>query len=148
MRAVALRAIALAAAWFLAAAPAAADDRLVLVVSAGSQVTSLNSIEVQRLFVGLTVIVNDRPLRAVRNESDELMQHIFFQNIVSMSESAYDRRMLTLTLQQGRTAPPVLRSTKAVFDALAADPYAVSFAWAGDAERDPRIRPLRVLWHR
>lgn len=130
------------------AVPAVAEDRLVLVVSADSRITSLSSVDVHKLFLGLTVVVEGQRLHPLRNDSDELMRRIFFQNIVSMSESVYDRRMLALTLQQGRAAPPVLHTTKEVLDALAADPDAVSFAWAADAERDPRVKVLRVLWGR
>jgi hypothetical protein len=65
-----------------------------------------------------------------------------------MSEAVYDRRMLALTLQQGRGALPVLGTTAAVVDALTTDPDAVSFAWAADVEHNPRLRILRVLWHR
>ncbi len=132
----------------LHAASARAEDRLVLVAGATSPVTTLSSSEVHRLFLGLTVAVDDQRLRPLRNDADELMRRVFFQNVVSMSEAVYDRRMLSLTLQQGRGALPVVQSTAAVFDALAADPAAISFAWAADAERDPRIKILRVLWHR
>ena len=126
---------------------AVAADRLVLIVSAHSPVTALNSPEIQKLFLGLTVITNGDVLRPLRNESEEFIRQIFFQSIVSMSESAYERRVLALTLQQGRTAPPLYRNTKMLLDAVAADPAAVSYAWAADVAKDPRIKTLRVLWH-
>jgi hypothetical protein len=122
-------------------------DRLVLIVSAKSPVTALNSPEIQKLFLGLTVMTNGDVLRPLRNESEEFIRQIFFQSIVSMSESAYERRVLALTLQQGRTAPPLYRNTKMLLDAVATDPAAVSYAWAADVAKDPRIKTLRVLWH-
>jgi hypothetical protein len=123
-----------------------AADRVLLVVGARSPVEALNSVEVHKMFLGLTVVVDGRRLRGLRNDADDLMRQVFFQSIVSMSESVYDRRMLTLTLQQGRTPPPVFRSTRELFDALDADPDAVSFAWGADVARDRRIKALRVLW--
>jgi hypothetical protein len=126
---------------------AVAADRLVLIVSANSPVTALTSPEIQKLFLGLTVMTNGDVLRPLRNESEEFIRQIFFQSIVSMSESAYERRVLALTLQQGRTAPPLYRNTKMLLDAVAADPAAVSYAWAADVAKDPRIKTLRVLWH-
>ena len=129
-------------------AAAAADERLVLIAGAGSPVATLSSSDVHKLFLGLTVAVDDHRLRPVRNDSDELMRRVFFQSVVSMTESLYDRRMLALTLQQGRAGMPVLGSTAAVVQALVDDPSAVSFAWAADVEHDPRIKVLRVLWHR
>jgi hypothetical protein len=126
---------------------AVAADRLVLIVSANSSVTGLNSPEIQKLFLGLTVMTNGDVLRPLRNESEDFIRQIFFQSIVSMSESAYERRVLALTLQQGRTAPPLYRNTKMLLDAVATDPAAVSYAWAADVAKDPRIKTLRVLWH-
>jgi hypothetical protein len=126
---------------------AVAADRLVLIVSANSPVTALNSPEIQKLFLGLTVMTNGDVLRPLRNESEDFIRQIFFQSIVSMSESAYERRVLALTLQQGRTAPPLYRNTKMLLDAVATNPAAVSYAWAADVAKDPRIKTLRVLWH-
>ena len=129
------------------ARPALADERLVLVVANHSPITTLSSKELHKMYLGLVVQVGERRVRPLRNDSDELMHHVFFQSIVSMSESTYDRRMLAQALQQG-VVPPLLASTRAVFDQLASDPDAVSFAWAADVEKDPRVRAIRLLWHR
>lgn len=129
------------------AAPADAQDRLVLVAGAKSPVSMLTLSDVHKLFVGLTVVANEQRLHPLRNDSDALMRRVFFQSIVSMSEGVYDRRMLALTLQQGRTAPPVAHSAAEVIEVLDARPDVVSFLWASDAERDPRVRILRDLWH-
>ena len=67
------------------------------------------------------------------------------ENVISMSEPTYGRRMLALTLQQGRTALPVYRDSKSLLNAVAADPYAISYAWAKEASRDTRIRILKIL---
>lgn len=129
-------------------AHATRDERLVLVVGRSSPVAQISSLQLHRLYLGLPVEAEGVRLRALRNLSDELMRQVFYQSIVSMSESVYDRRMLALTLQRGLSPPPVLDSTEQVFDALARDPSAVSFAWASDAQRDSRVRVLRVLWSR
>lgn len=128
--------------------PAFAADRLVLIASTSGSVSTLNSLEIQKLFLGLTVVSNGGDLHPLRNESDEGMRELFFQDIVSMSELTYERRMLALTLQQGRGALPVVSSTAEAIRALLDDPSAVSFAWAGDVEHDARVKILRVLWHK
>lgn len=129
-------------------ARAQASERLVLVVGRHSRIEKLGSLELHKLYLGLAVIVDGVRLRALRNLSDTLMREVFFHSIVSMSESVYDRRMLALTLQQGLSPPPALPNTRQVFDVLAQDVDAVSYAWASEAETDPRVRVLRVLWHR
>jgi hypothetical protein len=130
-----------------AATHAYAADHLVLCVSANSKVTALNSIELQKLFLGLSVIVDGEKLHPLRNESDPQIRQIFYQNIVSMSESIYDSRVLASTLQQGRIAPASYANRRALFEALANDPNGVSYAWADDVAHDPRLKALRVLWH-
>ena len=127
------------------AKPAIAADQLVLIASANSPVSTLDAIEIQKLFLGLTIIADGKALRPLRNETDDSTRQIFYQNVISMSEPTYGRRMLALTLQQGRTAPPVYRDSKSLLNAVAADPYAISYAWAKEASRDTRIRILKIL---
>jgi hypothetical protein len=139
-----LLALLLAAAAIL---PASAEETLVLIVSAQSKVDQLDSLEVRKLFLGMTVTHNGDRLRPLLNESDLRIQQVFFQNIVSMTDMTYDRRLLRLALQGGRALPPVYTDASRLIDAVAADPAAVSFSWEKDVQRDKRIKILRVLWH-
>jgi hypothetical protein len=81
------------------------------------------------------------------NEADAQIKELFLQNIVSMSDSTYDRYVLRLSLQQGRTQPMVYKSESELINAVAADPAAVGYAWGSDVAHDPRVRILRVVWH-
>jgi hypothetical protein len=130
-----------------AAAPAFADEQLVLIVSAGSKVEQLDSLELRKLFLGLTVTYDGNRLRPVLNETDARVKEIFLQNIVSLSDITYDRRLLRLALIQGQTQPAVYKNIGQLIAAVAADPNAVSYAWAKDVAHDARIRILRVLWY-
>jgi hypothetical protein len=142
-----LTATAVLLALLAAATPALAGEQLVLIVSADSKVEQLDSLELRKLFLGLTVTHNGNRLHPVLNETDARVQEIFLQNIVSMSDITYDRRLLRLALIQGQTQPTVYKDIALLIDALAADPSAVSYAWAKDVARDGRIRILRVLWY-
>jgi ABC-type phosphate transport system substrate-binding protein len=145
-RATQLRRRLLAAVLFLLGTTAAiAVDRVVLIANVDNPVSVLNTLEVQKLFLGLTLPAGRSTQHPLRNESDEILRQIFYQNIISMSESTYERRLLALTLQQGRTAPPIYKSSRELLSAVAADPAAISFAWAADVANDPRIKVLRVL---
>ena len=129
------------------AAPALAGEQLVLIVSTDSKVEQLDSLELRKLFLGLTVTHNGNRLRPVLNESDSRVQEIFLQNIVSMSDITYDRRLLRLALIQGQTQPTAYKDVGSLIKVVAADPSAVSYAWLKDVAHDTRIRILRVLWH-
>jgi hypothetical protein len=125
----------------------AAAEQLVLIVSANSKVEQLDSHEVRKLFLGLTVTHSGDRLRPVLNESDARVKEIFLQNIVSMSETTYDRSVLRLTLIQGQVKPVAYKDIALLIRAVIADPTAVSYAWAGDVAHDSRIKILRVLWY-
>jgi hypothetical protein len=130
-----------------AATPVFAAEELVLIVSTRSLVDQLDSPLVRRLFLGLTVTQHGSRLRPVLNEADPQIKELFLQNIVSMSDSTYDRHVLRLSLLQGRTQPTLYRSNAELINAVAADPTVVGYVWARDVAHDPRIKILRVVWH-
>ena len=127
--------------------PASADETLVLIVSADSKVEQLDSLEVRKLFLGMTVIHNGDRLRPLLNEAEPRLKDVFLQNIVSMTDMTYDRRILRLALQGGRSLPAVYADKAMLINTVAADPTSVSFAWFRDVQHDKRIKILRVLWH-
>jgi hypothetical protein len=132
---------------FGAATRASAAAEVVLIVSARSDIEQLDSLLVRKLFLGLTVTQHGNRLRPVLNEADAQIKELFLQNIVSMSDSTYDRYVLRLSLLQGRTQPMVYKSESELINAVAADPAAVGYAWEKDVAHDPRVRILRVVWH-
>jgi hypothetical protein len=126
---------------------ALADEQLMLIVSADSKIAQIDSQEVRKLFLGLTVTQNGNRLRPVLNETDARVKEVFLQNIVSMSDITYDRSLLRLTLIQGQRQPTAYKDIALLLKAVAADPSAVSYAWSKDVAHEPRIRILRVLWY-
>jgi len=78
----------------VAAQACAASHTLVLVVRADSNVSDLDSLTVRKLFLGLPVSVEGSLLHPVRNRSDAELDPVFLQQIVAMSQSAYDRQIL------------------------------------------------------
>lgn len=142
-----IAAAAVLAALLAATGPVSAAEQLVLIVSAHSKVEQLDSLEVRKLFLGLTVTHNGDRLRPVLDEADARVKEIFLQNIVSMSEATYDRSVLRLALIQGQIKPIAYKDITLLIKAVIADPTAVSYAWAQDVVHDPRIKILRVLWY-
>jgi hypothetical protein len=127
--------------------PASATTRtLVLVTRTDSSVADLDSITVRKLFLGLPVLINGSPLHPVRNRSDPALDPIFLQQIVAMSQSAYDRQILIGVNRQGWLRPAEITATSRVLDALYADPNTVTFMWLHEVAHNPRIRVIRVLW--
>ena len=115
-------------------------------VRADSPVTELDSVSVRKLFLGRPVLVNGSQLHPLRNRSDVLLDEIFFQHIVAMSDSNYDRQILIGVNRQLALRPVELNRTAEVVAALHADPNAVSFMWQRDVGHNPELRVIRVLW--
>ena len=123
-----------------------ASQELVLVVPADSPVRELDSVSVRTLFLGRPVLVNGNQLHPLRNRSDALLDEVFFQHIVAMSDSNYDRQILIGVNRQLALRPVELNRTAEVIAALRADPNAVSFMWQRDVGHNPQLRIIRVLW--
>ena len=115
-------------------------------VRADSSVTDLDSIAVRKLFLGLPVLINGKPLHPVRNRADQQLDEIFLQQIVAMSQSAYDRQVLIGLNRQGSIRPAEVTAQTRALEILYDDPSAVTFMWLRDVAHDPRVRVIRVLW--
>ena len=125
----------------------ARGDRVVLIVNATSPVVMLDAVDIKRLFLGIPVERGGVTLHALLNNSDAQLKNVFLQYVVSMSESAYQRRLLMLTLEQGRRMPTAYDDGGRLLAAVAANTGAVSYAWESAALRNPHVRVLRELWH-
>ena len=124
----------------------AASHTLVLVVRADSKVTALDSLTVRKLFLGLPVLIEGTPLHPLRNRSDSQLDPIFLQQIVAMSQSAYDRQILIGVNRQGWLRPVEVNSGSRLIETLYADPNAVTFMWLEDIAHNPKVRVIRELW--
>jgi hypothetical protein len=130
----------------LAAPARPASQAVVLVVRADSAVQELDSVSVRKLFLGLPVLVKGSPLHPLRNRSDALLDEIFLQQIVAMSQSNYDRQILIGVNREGWLRPTEYARLSELIAALNADPNAVSFMWQRDVGHNPELRVIRVLW--
>lgn len=123
-----------------------ASQAVVLVVRADSPVSDLSSVTVRKLFLGVPVLIDGKPLHPIRNRSEERLDDIFLQEIVAMSKEAYDRQILVGVNRQGWIRPAEAASVARLTEELYADPLAVSYMWLRDVEHNPRLKVLRILW--
>jgi hypothetical protein len=131
----------------LAALPAFANERLVLIASVDSEVEQLDSLEIRKLFLGMTVTRGSGRLRPLLNDGDVQMRNVFLQNVVSMTDTVYDRRILRLAMAGEANLPARYTDKTALLNAVAGNKLAISYAWARDVEHDHRFKILRTLWH-
>ena len=126
--------------------PVLADKQLVLILSAASKLEQLDSPEVRKVFLGLTVTHNGERPRPVLNEADARVKAVFLRRVVSMSDITGSRQLLRLALQQGQTQPVAYKDIASLNKNVPTGPVAVSYAWAKDVEHNVDVKILRVLW--
>ena len=80
---------------------AVAQHEVVLVAPSTSPLQDLDSLQLRKIYLGFNVTHDGHNIRGLRNTADSKLDQIFLQTVVAMSEKAYLRRQLSLTLQQG-----------------------------------------------
>jgi hypothetical protein len=125
---------------------AAENGGVVLVTAEPDPDFSLRSVEIRKLFLGFTIVHDGHALQPVRNRSSALLDKIFLQHVVAMSAEAYERRVLFMSLQQGRPRPREVYSRDALIRTLLEVPYSVSFAWQSEVRDVPGINVVRTIW--
>jgi len=124
----------------------AAPERLVLVTGAHSTIPSLTSVEVRKLFLGKPIIKDGVRIEALRNASDTLLQEVFLQKVIFMSERAYERQLLSNVFREGGHRPSAYKDLKSLAAELQTRPAALSYMWAGTAQATPGIKIVSELW--
>ena len=134
--------------WLFVAGSAIAQTPgdLVLVTHQSSPISALSAGEMRRVFMGLTVSVPQGPLRPIINASSDSLRTAFLQHVVGLSERMYQRRRLSLELQQGVTRPQSVSDPKQLVERLRGTPTGISFMWRSDALRLQELRILKVIW--
>jgi len=127
---------------------AGAEHQMVLVAGSTSPLQDIDSIELRKIYLGFTVLRDGHIVKGLRNTGDEDINRVFLQTVVAMSQKAYTRRQLFLTLRKGIPNLAEYEKDEDLLKALSSNPYSISYMWAQDAELQPGIKILRVLWEK
>jgi len=131
---------------FTAGSIGAEPKKMVLVTHVDNSITYISPIELRKLYLGLTVHKNDSLIQAFRNLSNQKLDQIFLQNVVSMSEKSYKRRLLSLTFRFG-TPPPISYTLQTdLIEALKIQKNTITYMWEEDLARLPQMKIIKVLW--
>ena len=139
-------AILLAAA--LSGGLARADHRVVIVTSASNPLDTISSIDLRKIYMGIPLQDEACHCTGIRNQSDRVLNEIFLQTLVSMSERDYERRLLTLTIQSGRRRPVIMTDRQSIENALREDPSLLTYMWGEEFEETSGLKVIKVLWQR
>ena len=124
-----------------------ADHSVVLVAREDCAITAIDPLDLRKIYLGFPVRDKlNSPLRAATNQSQRELYEIFLQDVMAMSARAYDRRLLTLTLQSGRRRPEIYQHVPELIRAVESDPGLITFMWEEDFDKAKGLKILRVIW--
>jgi len=123
-----------------------ADDTVVLVTSSESPITNISSLEIRKAYLGISVRIAGSTVRPIRQREDDRLNQIFLQSVIAMSQKSYERRLLSMMLKFGTPRPGEADSREGLIKTLQSNPFAIGYMWKSDADSDPRIHAVVVLW--
>jgi hypothetical protein len=132
---------------YISASTVFAEHEVVLVTSTKSCLKNLSSLDIRKAFFGVPITRCGQRVRAVHSNYDTLLKKIFLQNVVSMSEDTYQRRLLHFALQAGRRLPDRVSNLNELEEILGKNANTIAVIWKKDAQdRSDKIRVVKVLW--
>jgi hypothetical protein len=126
--------------------PAAAEDAVVLVTGEDSAIDDISSLDIRKAYLGISVTIDGKVVRPLRRGDDERLDRVFLQSVIAMSRRSYERRLLSLVLKFGTPRPVEVADRKRLTELLAEHPNSITYMWRSDAESDPHVRMIKVLW--
>lgn len=116
---------------------------IVLVCSQGSNIASLSPIDIRKLFLGVPVMVDGKPLMPIQNNTDALLTEVFLQKIIFMSEQSYERQLVSRVFRLGGKRPEKYSNSIELVKKLNETPGTLTYMWSEDAID---LKSLGILW--
>ena len=127
------------------AALASAED-VVLVAGKDSPIESLSSLDIRKIYFGISVTIEGETIHGLRNRDDDRLNQIFLQSVIAMSQRSYERRLLSLTLKFGTPRPVLVDDREESLRWLAEKPTTITYMWKNNAKSEPGVKIIKVLW--
>ena len=123
----------------------AGEQRLVLVASANSPAAKLSPAEVRRLYLGVPVVQDGHEIVPLCNSVEPIIHEVFLQRVLFMSARAYERQGSARIYRTGGNRIRDFASFKQLLDALANDPWSVTYMSLESASGMPSIKIVADL---
>lgn len=122
------------------------ERTVVLVTNSDCAIDSMTMLEVRKAYFGLMVGDDKRVVRAYRLNGDDDLAKIFYQTVVAMSESSYERRLLSMLLKHGTPRPREFDGVDELLAAVESSNCGIGYVWGADARQAEGVKELRLLW--
>lgn len=122
------------------------ERTMVLVTAKNSNIQNLSLRDVRKLYLGVPFSIDGVALRPLRNLEESLLEEIFLQKIVFMSQSHYEYQLLSRVFRLGGLRPLSYDRKEDLKQALVSSSNAVSYMWEKDLMEDDSLKKIEVLW--
>ncbi|MDH5391906.1 MAG: hypothetical protein OEY11_01845 [Gammaproteobacteria bacterium] len=125
---------------------AASNTTGVLVTSKTSAITKLERKDVRRIFLGLKPLQANKDAIPVLNISNASTYRLFLKNIMFLTESGYQRKLVKRVFRQGADKIHSIDSIDELSRYLAQHPNNISFMLEEEALKHADIIIIQGLW--
>ena len=123
-----------------------AEDAMVLVADKNSPIEDISILDIRKSYLAISVTIDNKTIRPLRRRDDQRLNQIFLQSILAMSQRSYERRLLSLMLKFGVPRPIEVDDRDELLTLLVGDPYAITYMWRSNADANPDVKTIKVLW--
>ncbi len=120
----------------------AMDCPMVIVVNHSAPVDALSQKTIRRLYLGVPFSTQAGNLNPARNLSRPMLEQVFLQKILFMSEMAYRRVLATRLVRLREAGPPVYKDSSRLIKALQENPLLISYLWRSQLPDDGSLKVL------
>jgi hypothetical protein len=132
---------------FAASSAHAETQRMVLVTATpGITAEDIDRDTARKLFLGRPIIWESQRITPIVNHSEDLLYQIFLQNVIHMSDSHYERYMLSSVFRLGGKRPRTVTDLDTLINVVRSRPATVTFMWESTARTTPGINVITELW--
>jgi len=119
-----------------------------VLVTATSGITAadIDRDTVRKLYLGRPIIWENQRVTPIVNRSEDLLYEIFLQNVIHMSDSHYERYMLSTVFRLGGKRPRSITDLDSLINAVKSRPATVTFMWESTALATPGLHIITELW--
>lgn len=123
-----------------------AERSVVLITNSACTRDSMTMLEVRKAYFGQLVGEDKTAVPAFRLNQDDNLNRIFYQTVVAMSESSYERRLRAMLLQHGTPRPREFDDIGELLVDVKNSDCAIAYIWGKDSQGVEGIKELRLLW--
>lgn len=111
----------------------AAPTDLIFVVSADAPIQSLNTEDIQNIYLGKKRVVAGTTVSAVDHSETEAIKQAFLARIMHMTHAQYREQLMRRRFQDGAVTPKFVGSAGEALNAVRENPGAIGYVYESDA---------------